>query len=91
MKSPLSDFVNFQIQRGDFVFLVILSLCIFAFVALESIWLLRQLNSPEKKQEQLIWSVIPAAVLFVLTVVYRSPSPEVSKSNQREVQVSNQK
>jgi hypothetical protein len=72
MKSPLSDFVSFQIQRGDFIYLVVLFLCIFAFVALESIWLLRQLREPGKKQKQLLWSFIPALVLFGLTLVYKS-------------------
>ncbi len=76
MKSPLSDFVTFQIQRGDFVFLSVLFVCVFAFVALESVWLLRQLKSAQKKQDQLVWSVIPALVLLVLTIVYRSPSPQ---------------
>lgn len=76
MKSPLSDFVTFQIQRGDFVFLSVLFVCVFAFVALESVWLLRQLRSTKQKHDQLVWSVIPALVLLVLTVVYRSPSPQ---------------
>jgi len=72
MKSPLSDFVSVQIQRGDFIFLVVLCLCVFAFVSLESIWLLRQLREPEKKQKQLLWSLIPALVLLGLTWVYKS-------------------
>lgn len=72
MKSPLSDFVSTQIQRGDFIYLVVLFACIFSFVALESIWLLRQLREPEKKQKQLLWSLIPALVLFGLTLVFKS-------------------
>ena len=71
MKSPLSDFVFSQIQRGDFIFLVVLFLCVFAFVALESVWLLRQLRATQKKQDLLLWSVIPALVLFTLTLVYK--------------------
>lgn len=75
MKSPLSDFGFSQIQKGDFVFLAVLFLCVFVFVAVESIWLLRQMKKPERKHIHLIWSVIPALVLLVLTWAYRSPSP----------------
>jgi len=74
MKSPLSDFVSIQIQRGDFIYFVVLFLCIFAFVALESVWLIRKLRDSEKKQKQLLWSLIPALVLFGLTLVFKTSS-----------------
>jgi heme/copper-type cytochrome/quinol oxidase subunit 2 len=75
MKSPLSDFGFLQIQRGDFIFLSVLFVCVFIFVAVESVWLVRQMKQTEKKHIHLIWSVIPALVLLVLTWAYRTPSP----------------
>lgn len=76
MKSPLSDFVSFQIQRGDFIFLLVLFIAVFAFVAVESVWLVRQIKNPQHKQSLLIWSLIPALVFLILTRAYKSPSPE---------------
>jgi hypothetical protein len=78
MKYPLSDFVNFQIQRGDFIFLWVLFFSVFSFVAIESIWLLRQMKKPERKHVHLIWSLFPALVLLGLTWAYQSPSPDLT-------------
>lgn len=78
MKYPLSDFVISQIQRGDFIFLWVLFFCVFSFVAIESVWLLRQLKKPEKKHVHLIWSLFPALVLLGLTWVYKTPSPDLT-------------
>jgi len=80
MKSPVSDFVFFQIQRGDFVFLAVLYSSIFVFVALESIWLVRQFKKPVRRQVDLVWSVIPALVLFFLTLAYRTPTPQAQST-----------
>lgn len=70
MKSPISDFVFLQIQRGDFVFLAVLFFCIFVFVAIESVWLIRQIQKKSVKQSALVWSFIPALVLLLLTKVW---------------------
>lgn len=86
MKSPVSDFVSSQIQRGDFVFLAVLFSSVFAFVALESIWLLRQFKKPVRRQVDLVWSVIPALVLFFLTWAYRTPSPQ-AQSVEKQIEL----
>lgn len=74
MQFPPSESVLIGIQRGDFVFLVVLFLAVFSFVAIESIWMVRKLKGKGQPSsaKDLVWSLIPALVFLVLSQVVRS-------------------
>lgn len=74
MQYPPSEPIYFGFQRGDFVFLAVLFVAVFGFIAVESLWMLRKIKGEGRVShpKDLVWSLIPALVFLILTQVVRS-------------------
>ena len=70
----LSGLSFFLAQKADSIFYFVLLAAIFVFIVIETVWVLKKswgsssLNIP-KQHLEVVWSLIPAVVLFFLTFV----------------------